>query len=184
MLSQISEKIPEGTPIRLDANCAWTWSECQKFWQGILPLSLNIEYIEEPLKDPLLYSNLNIPFALDERLSDLRDTLPHLSHLRAIILKPSILGFHACIDWMKKANQLGISAVISSTFESSIGLYAYAQLALMQPNTHAGLATGGWFKEALVSNRALAADGYLDISTPHHDQKINWKYLTLEKRGS
>ncbi len=184
MLSQISKKIAHGTPIRLDANCAWTWNECQKFWRGILPLSLNIEYIEEPLKDPLLYPDLKIPFALDERLSNFSDALPHLSHLRAIILKPSLLGFHACIDWMKKANELGISAVVSSTFESSIGLYAYAQLALMQPDTHAGLATGGWFAEDLISKRALATDGYLEISTPYHNQEINWKYLTLEKRSN
>ena len=181
MLSQISKKIAQGTPIRLDANCAWTWSECQKFWRGILPLSLNIEYIEEPLKDPLLYPDLTIPFALDERLSDFTDALPHLSHLRAIILKPSLLGFHACFDWMKKANKLGISAVVSSTFESSIGLHAYAQLALMQPNTHAGLATGSWFAEDLLPKCALARDGCLEISAPHHCQTINWKYLTLEK---
>jgi O-succinylbenzoate synthase len=182
MLFLLSKQIPQDTPIRLDANCAWTWDECHRFWKGIIPFSLNIEYIEEPLKNPLLYPNLHIPFALDERLSDFSDSLSHLSYLRAIILKPSLLGFHACIDWMKKAKNLGISAVISSTFESSIGLYAYAQLALMQPNTHAGLATGSWFAEDLISNRALATDGFLTISNPHH-QTINWNHLTLEKES-
>ena len=77
--------------------------------------------MEEPLSQPWEYPKLNIPFALDENLPLFGKKLHTFPFLNAIILKPSLLGFEACKRLIKTAKRLNLSAVLSSTFESSIG---------------------------------------------------------------
>ena len=131
------------------------------FWNLIKGYEQRVEYIEEPLSDPSSYPRLPIPFALDERLPMFHDLLDGLSSLRAIILKPSLLGLHNCSNWIKRSTKLGLNAVISSTFESSVGLFAYANIA--QTNTHCGLGTSSWFKEDVLETRAIPQNGMLHI---------------------
>ena len=176
MMHTLSRIIPPHTPIRLDANCAWSVEECTTFWKGISALNLNIEYIEEPLRTPEFYAQLEIPFALDENLSAFAETWHHLPFLRAIILKPSLQGYYACWEWMHQAQQHNIKAVVSSTFESSIGLWGYTQLALLQPHTHAGLATGNWFAEDTLVQRATPQHGLLSVpSTYALNSNMDWE---------
>ena len=179
MVSTIIRSLPPQTKIRLDANCAWSMSQCMTFWNLIKEYIGNIEYIEEPLSNPEEYPKLSIPFALDERLSLFDTQLHTLSYLRAIILKPSLLGFHSCTDWIARATQLNISAVVSSTFESSVGLFAYADIA--QPNTHCGLGTNSWFKEDILKRRALPKNGIL--LTPQSNQFLHHPSLTCIGSG-
>lgn len=168
MVQSILQQLPPQTPIRLDANCAWSYAQCMEFWMGIDGTRHNIEYIEEPLHNPQDYNKLSIPFAFDERLSIFADQLHTFPTLRAIILKPSLLGFQSCHAWMKRAKKHQIMAVISSTFESSVGLFAYAGIAQKQPQTYCGLATGAWLCEDFMSVRALPLRGTLTIPKHHH----------------
>ena len=179
MVRTILETLPAQTKIRLDANCAWSLSECMLFWSLIKGHTKNIEYIEEPLSNPDDYIQLPIPFALDERLAMFKEQLHTLPYLRAIILKPSLLGFHSCEEWIYKATVLNLNAVISSTFESSIGLFAYARIA--QPNTHCGLGTNSWFKEDLLEQRALPQKGMLHV--PRSSRFVQHPSLTCVGAG-
>jgi len=179
MVRTIINTLPPQTKIRLDANCAWSLSECMVFWKSLKEHSQHIEYIEEPLSNPNDYRQLSIPFALDERLLMFADQLHTLHHLRAIILKPSLLGFQACKDWFTRAKQLKLHAVISSTFESSIGLFAYADIA--QPDTHCGLGTNSWFKEDLLEKRAIPTEGMLFI--PQSNRLLHHPSLTCIDAG-
>jgi len=180
MLSHISSLVPPNTPIRLDANCAWNLSECLDFWHHLQQVPLTIEYIEEPLRDPTHYPHIPFPFALDERLSLYADRLHHLPQLKALILKPSLLGFSSCIGWIKKASQHKLKAIISSTFESSIGLHSYAQLAALQPQTYAGLGTASWFLDDLIQHKATPQTGLL-FSGQQKDwiKDLQWQHLSV-----
>ena len=64
MVRTIINTLPPQTSIRLDANCAWSLSDCMTFWSLIKEYKQQIEYIEEPLSDPTEYPQLSIPFAL------------------------------------------------------------------------------------------------------------------------
>ena len=179
MVRTILETLPTQTKIRLDANCAWSLSDCMFFWSLIKGHTKNIEYLEEPLANPDDYIQLPIPFALDECLAMFKEQLHTLPYLRAIILKPSLLGFHSCTEWIHKATALNLNAVISSTFESSIGLFAYARIA--QPNTHCGLGTNSWFKEDLLEQRALPQKGMLHV--PRSNRFLHHPSLTCIGAG-
>ncbi|MAA78731.1 MAG: hypothetical protein CL916_05685 [Deltaproteobacteria bacterium] len=179
MVRSILATLPSQTSIRLDANCAWTLHQCMDFWRGINGKAHNIEYIEEPLSNADEYSQIAIPFAFDERLSLFGDALHNFPTLRAIILKPSLLGLSHCSQWIEKATQRKVHAVISSTFESSIGLFAYAAIA--QSNTHCGLGTNSWFKEDLLEKRATPRDGTLFI--PQSNRLLHHPSLTCIDSG-
>lgn len=184
MLKTIAASLPSHTSVRLDANCAWNLSTCMEFWEQASALPLNIEYIEEPLQNPNQYSDLTIPFALDERLETYSDRLQSLSSLKALIIKPSMHGFRASLEWIYKAKALQLSAVISSTFESSVGLLAYAQLAARQPQTPAGLATLSWFVDDLLYHQATPQQGLLHtLPAKEIFSRLQWEHLSLISRS-
>ena len=79
----------------------------------------------------------------------------------ALVLKPSVLGgFERTAELAAWAAQRGMRAVISSSFETSLGISQLAQLAAAVDATAAaggaagatqhGLATAGWFAEDLL----------------------------------
>ena len=87
-----------------------------------------IEYLEEPLRDPrpLLTSggasSFPVPIALDESLvtCDPRE-LASLRGIHALILKPTLLGYERSRRFAEVAAAAGSTAVVTSTFESSLG---------------------------------------------------------------
>ena len=98
-----------------------------------------IEYIEEPLQDPTSIPDLYqqsgrvVRFALDESLIQLPRPLPDLVSLEglsALVVKPTILGgMSACLHIHSLGSAKGLTTVVSSSFESSIGLSHLAILA-------------------------------------------------------
>jgi len=118
--------------LRLDANRAWEWEDALKFAEAVQ--DFNIEYCEEPLLDcnklEQLHLQTGLPLALDETLwyaptpkSDTPAKHVSLSGIRALILKPSILGgWNNTKMWIEHAQKNGIHCVLSSCFESGLGL--------------------------------------------------------------
>ncbi len=144
--------------IRLDANRVWSLSEAILFAQLIGPGQ--IEFIEEPVGDMSrlteFYQSAHIPVALDETLDVLRcgvtapgrctPTLAANEGVKAYVIKPSVLGgILTARDWIEEARQQGKKAVISSAFESPVGLNVLGALAAVTGNT-SGLGTQRWFK--------------------------------------
>jgi o-succinylbenzoate synthase len=149
----------EGLLLRLDANRAWTLEEAYIFWDHAKAAS--IDYIEEPLKDSrelaIFSRETKCPLGLDETLQYAHKELFEELDLcqiqpRAFILKPTLIGglveLERLVFLAKKHEAL---AVLSSSFESNVGLRHLAQLAAawQSEGCCAGLDTNRHFVENL-----------------------------------
>jgi len=157
--------------LRLDANRAWEWEDAVKFAEAVQ--DFNIEYCEEPLLDSNKLEQLHLQtgmlLALDETLwyaPTPKSYAPakhvSLSGIRALILKPGILGgWNNTKMWIEHAQKNGIHCVLSSCFESSLGLNWIAFMAneLMSEQCPAGLDTSKWFEQDLIEPRFLIQNG-------------------------
>lgn len=119
--------------LRLDANRAWTWRDAVAFAEGIA--GVPVAYIEEPLSDPAALpafaAETGLPVALDESLVAMApDRLDDQGYARAVVLKPTFLGGPVeALRLARRAAALGMEAVVSSAFESGIGLRLLVALA-------------------------------------------------------
>ena len=188
MLHQFASLLPEKVQIRLDANRAWSLEQSLRFWEGLKKIPLNIDYIEEPLQDMTSADQLPFRFALDESLPLFSDDIDRLTsrfpNIAALILKPSLQGgLFRAESMVKQATSIGLRTVISSTFESSIGLFALANLAAHQPKTHAGLGTQSWFAQDLIAPQAKPCRGFLQTRGDIALDEIRWALLHKEAQG-
>ena len=158
--------------LRLDANRRWSLAAAQAF-ANQLPAEYRqrIDFIEEPCHTPsdcLQFSRLTgIAIAWDESLREIdkntqeQGALPLISAsnsgvkgtvVKAIVIKPMLTGTVAyCAKLIELAHQQGLTAVISSSLESSFGLLQLARLAqLLTPETTPGLDTVNVFKQQLA----------------------------------
>lgn len=138
VLHKIREVVGYQINIRVDANQKWTYEQAVEF--GSRVQSLHLEYIEEPVSsvyDLIKFCEKNVlPVALDETIDNLRgDVICELHQfvhpgIIALVIKPSVVGgFENAAHIAKWAQLHDKMAVISSTYESSIGLASYIQLA-------------------------------------------------------
>lgn len=157
------------TTLRLDANRSWTFENAVAFANQIS--DCEIEYIEEPLAEPKRLAEFTaqtgLPVALDESLVDMTpDQLSSRDFAAAIVLKPTLLGgFDTSAAFARRAKELGMKVVISSAFESSVGIAALAQFAAAYSsfNTPAGLDTLDWFRHDLLNQPIDRAHGRMRI---------------------
>lgn len=142
--------------LRLDANRQWTLEKAQKFADYIHPdFKARIDFIEEPctsVEQSLIFAKTTqIAIAWDESSREGGFKLEKQQGVNAIVLKPTLIGSIekvACL--VKHAHQLGMTAVISSSLESSFGLNQLARLAYwLTPNTPPGLDTNNLFQMQL-----------------------------------
>jgi O-succinylbenzoate synthase len=163
----------DGVSLRLDCNRSWDFETAVKFAKAVA--DSNIEYIEEPLADPVRLSAFHavtkIPIALDESLvcQDPRSmVVPH--YVGALVLKPAVLGgFENTKAFVSLANNYGIKAVISSVFDSGVGIAALTNCAasLMGSAHAAGLDTYRWLRDDLLAERFAASRASLDVDRTH-----------------
>ena len=150
--------IGSGTVLRLDANQAWEFDEAAA---TLVELEdLDIAYVEEPLREPAALAQLSlqtsVPLALDESVAELarRGLEPgDFSFARAAILKPTLLGgIHRVLRLAEAFARAGIDPVITSSFESAIGLFGLAAVAAACPGSQqaAGLDTLRFLETGLI----------------------------------
>jgi O-succinylbenzoate synthase len=157
------------TTLRLDANRAWDFEEAVRFAEGISDCTL--AYIEEPLADPSrleeFVTRTGLRVALDESLVGLTPSrLNDYSFVSAVVLKPTLLGgFERSAQLARVAKSRDMKVVISSSFESSVGIAALAQLAAAFDtfNTPAGLDTLTYFEKNLLAEPIEIAHGRMRI---------------------
>ncbi|MBM3072947.1 o-succinylbenzoate synthase [Lelliottia sp. RWM.1] len=150
----------EATPdlhLRLDANRAWTPLKAQQFAKYVNPAWRNrIAFLEEPCKtrdDSRAFAQeTGIAIAWDESLreADFRfDAEPGVS---AVVIKPTLTGSLEKIrEQVLSARACGLTAVISSSIESSLGLTQLARIAAwLTPNTTPGLDTLNLMQAQLI----------------------------------
>lgn len=138
--------------LRVDVNQAWTLDESLRFFSKYPQDSF--EYIEEPVKDPQDLPLFSHPFALDE--SWRRGILPSNDQpfplLKAIIYKPMLGGGLAqALPLHHWTTLQGLSLVLSSSFESSIGLACIAAIAHhLKLSSPIGIGTYDYLEETKI----------------------------------
>ncbi|MEG6355523.1 o-succinylbenzoate synthase [Enterobacter bugandensis] len=141
------EAIPD-LHLRLDANRAWTPLKAQQFAKYVNPAYRSrIAFLEEPCKtrdDSRAFAReAGIAIAWDESLRE--DDFEFVAEpgVSAVVIKPTLTGSLAKVrEQVSAAHALGLTAVISSSIESSLGLTQLARIAAwLTPDTVPGLDT-------------------------------------------
>ena len=166
----VRDTIGDSVALRLDANRSWTLEQAVAFGREIG--NSGVEYLEEPLREPghlrELFGAIGIPVALDESLLELRpDDLEGRREVGAVVLKPTLLGgITSARQWVTKAAALNIRPVVSSCFESGVGLLALAELvwASTRDAVPAGLDTYRWLDADVVEPRIPFRAGAIEWS--------------------
>lgn len=147
VVNLLLEAIPE-LQLRLDANRAWTPLKAQQFAKYVNPDYRNrIAFLEEPCKtrdDSRAFAReTGIAIAWDESLREADFTFEAEEGVRAVVIKPTLTGsLEKVREQVQAAQALGLTAVISSSIESSLGLTQLARIAAwLTPQTIPGLDT-------------------------------------------
>ena len=172
---RVRELIGPHARLRLDANRGFGTREARTFAEAVK--DADIEYIEEPVRDYLELMQLTtrggfaLPVALDESLLSISPkALTALRGLKAIILKPTLLGFDGAVWFARRAYQMGLASVVSSAFESSLGLTMLASLAACLnggatgPEVAAGLDTIDHLTEDLTTESLRIEGGRINLN--------------------
>ncbi|MBM76003.1 MAG: hypothetical protein CMK59_11435 [Proteobacteria bacterium] len=149
LISQLALQNPQST-FRLDPNGLWSLNQTCQFWSSLQKINLEhrIEYIEDPVNTPKdLHKITEIPIALDQQIDTKWLDLPSL---KAIIIKPSVQGGVSGVKrWQEQGRNKNIKVILSSTFETSIGIGRILQLAT--PQFFHGLGTLSWFAQDICT---------------------------------
>ena len=151
--------------LRLDVNGAWNIDAAIRF--EVLVQNMPIEYIEEPVDSvSALKTFINqspIPVALDESLG----VLDHITEgACAIIIKPTFRGgISGSLKWADDARRAGAKPIISSAFESGVGIRALIQLAAVigESDVPVGLDTYRRFADDVLEPRLDICHPILDV---------------------
>ncbi len=171
LVHRLRDALGAGMALRLDANRAWDLDTALEFARGIA--GVTIEYIEEPVSDPNLLPEFarrsGLPIALDETLVEHRHERGYLQRqdwVKAVVLKPTLLGgVMFCERLAYEALEFGIRPVVSSSFESGLGLILLAHFAtaITSEDIPAGLDTYGWLESDVLGTRFKIRNGALDL---------------------
>lgn len=155
--------------LRLDANRAWDYDTALRFATEVL--GCGIQYIEEPTKEPsriiefMGYSGM--PVALDETVVERgTDILEAWRGARAAVLKPTLLGGpEVTLNLARRARNTRMIPVLSSCFETGLGLLALANLAsaMYEGNVAMGLDTRAWLSADTLEGVWRVEEGLLDV---------------------
>jgi O-succinylbenzoate synthase len=172
--------------LRLDANRAWTMEQAGRFAAGID--GVPIAYIEEPLRDPsrlpAFAEETGLPVALDETIQEGGRLADH-PYAAAAVIKPALVGgITATQQLAQQAASAGVHLVVSSAFESGIGLRGLAALAatVSRADVPMGLDTYRRLQADVVRPRLPLGGPVVDVpelmSTPLH---IDPQQVDLER---
>ncbi|MCU0425389.1 MAG: o-succinylbenzoate synthase [Candidatus Kapabacteria bacterium] len=171
----VRKEIGSAVRIRLDANRTWALETALVLGRALS--DCDIEYIEEPVRNPddieEFFRNTTIRVGLDEMLyaPDKQERLRRFAipddALAAYILKPSLIGgIHAATALAEEAATRNLDAVVSSVFETGIALGFYAMLQA-QWNHHrlipCGLDTFKFLAEDVLQTPFAAEQGFVSL---------------------
>jgi len=181
---QALNRVIEGKAIlHLDANQSWDINKAVHFGHEVGLTT--VDYIEEPFKEihdvPDFFMKTTIPVALDESLQNTKiKDIKSIEGIEILVLKPTILGgIEKTYQLSEEARKMGISVVISSSFESSVGILALAHLAsICSRHQGAGLDTLKWFNDDTLNNPVVIEHGKINIRKRNIFKKdINFNLL-------
>lgn len=134
----------------VDMNRQWTLEDAL----ALAEKCPHIEYFEEPLQEGEDHASFPHPVALDESLREEEWGYPNV---KAHVIKPTLHGY----PLPKKVK--GVDFILSSSYESEIGIYQIAKLAvrLNLPLIPMGLGTCHLFEDALFEEEPHVKNGQL-----------------------
>ncbi len=161
--------------IRLDLNGAWDLATAEDRVGAVA--RFDIEYVEQPLAaddiDGLaeLRRRVRVPIAADEgarSVSAVRALLA-ADAVDVLVVKPARVGGRAAVaEIAEMAAEQGVAVVISTLFETGVGIAAGLAVAAVLPAVHAsrlaavpdhGLATAGLLDHDLLRESLIVEDG-------------------------
>lgn len=116
--------------LRVDVNRAWSKADALRFFDQF-PLD-TFDYVEEPMQNPEDLVHFPHPLAVDESFPDDLSLiqLEAFPTLKALIYKPTLQGgLLGVLSWHQWTSARGIQLVLSSSFESDLGLAHVAGVA-------------------------------------------------------
>lgn len=156
VVNLLLEAIPD-LHLRLDANRAWTPLRAQQFAKYVNPAYRNrIAFLEEPCKtrdDSRAFAReTGIAIAWDESLREADFAFAAEPGVRAVVIKPTLTGsLDKVREQVAAAHAAGLTAVISSSIESSLGLTQLVRIAAwLTPDTVPGLDTLNLMQAQLI----------------------------------
>ena len=150
-LEKAITKVQQSACSGVDMNQKWTLQEAL----SLAKACPHLEYFEEPLKPGEEAAKFPYPVALDESLR--QGDMPPYPSIKMHTIKPTLHGYP-----LPQLIQ-GIDLILSSSYESPLGLYQIAKLAYRFNLTQLpmGLGTAHLFSESLFEETPYYADGFL-----------------------
>lgn len=155
--------------LHVDANRRWNFEQAMEFGKHVSCAA--VEYIEEPFEDlsriSEFFKETLIPVGLDESLKTL--TFPEIQSMDGVdyvVLKPMMFGgIQKTWEMMREARAIALNAVISSSYESGVGILSLANLA-GDGNHHVsvGLDTLKYFENDLLIAPLVIERGVLSVA--------------------
>lgn len=126
--------------IRLDGNGLYDREQAMQLVNGLGDVADDIEYFEEPWRDCFqnnLRGKLPLPVAIDESRVD-----ENWQHADVCVLKPSLMGDpESTLGFARDIQGTGRRVVVSSAFESRVGMIMISWLAACIGDAAPGLGT-------------------------------------------
>jgi len=149
----VRERVGAGVAIRLDANRAWDEDTAIRVLHAVE--RCEIEYVEDPVAGDLraVGRRTNIPVAADVATIGEGERVVRARSADMLVLKPMALGgLRVTRELAVAAIDAGLGAVITSVFDTAVGVAAALHLAasLPGPERAHGLATVDLLEEAPV----------------------------------
>lgn len=183
LVRDVRSIIGPDTSLRLDANQAWSLDDAILFGKAVG--GTEIAYVEEPCSVPAdlpaFYRETGIPYAIDESIHLLHDSLhgrgPRTLDQRAVadvfegaaalVWKPTLVHTPILGQLLFRDVTHGHSnrIVISAAFETGVGIAALANYAALfaAPETPAGLDTYAWMVPDVLQQRLPLNGGTVDL---------------------
>ena len=179
-VAAVRDALGPARKIRLDANGAWSLDEAEAAVAKLA--SYDLELVEQPVAglDDLarLRRRVPVPVAADECIRTLEDArrLAALGAADAIVVKVQPLGGVWAALQMAEAAEVPV--IVSSLYETSVGLAAGLALAACLPELPyaCGLGTGALLAGDVVAEPLVPEGGMLAVRRPVPDPELLTRY--------
>jgi O-succinylbenzoate synthase len=164
IFAALAAQLPNGARLRLDANCGLSLHALESWLRCLQGQCARVDYLEQPLpvgQEALMArcaEAAGIPIALDESLNGAQGArwLQPGAWCGPLVVKPALAG-DAC-RLLERLRPIAAQVVLSSVFETQVGLEAALQLAERVPglNRPIGFDTLSAFCDGLCTLRPAA----------------------------
>lgn len=167
-VAAVREGMGTGMKLRLDANGAWGVEQAIGTIEALEPY--DVEFVEQPVACGNLEAlrrvrtALRTPIAADEDVTSLAaaEHILRAGAAQVLVIKPMVVGgLRPARRIIERAQEQGVSCVVTTTLDAGIGIVAALHLAatLPAPGLACGLATGSLLTTDLLTTPLTVRDG-------------------------